>query len=204
MMEKYYDKINNVFNLEVSGLILGTVLLALKLFFSNLRKDVAMWLSVSFTMRASSIAKIHICLRKLLYRTEGDRASLFNFSGGIVDPSNKTLLMTCISEVLEDGIGSASSNRRAMNVKQFEPFLEELIKDSFIIIKDSYDMLNSALSGFLLTQGTRYSGFKLIRDNSGNIYGFICIEFCRVPDRIDDTRLIKELGHTKDKIALLL
>ncbi len=204
-MDKYYDKFITAFNIEVAGLLAAFALILLKIFFTRLRQDISMWFSVAFSLRSGSIARIHIYLRRLLYRIEGDRASLFNFSGGSVNPANKSLLMTCVSEVFEDGIGSAIYDRRKLNAKQFEPFIEELLLNKFVIVTDTYNMTNSSLSGFLISQSTRYAGFKLITDKSGDIYGFICVEFCRMPDiSFTEAEFIKELSHTKDKISLFI
>lgn len=201
--DKFYEKLLNAVNLELAGLIGALIFFISKVFFKRIKNDFSMWFSIAFSLKASSIAKIHIYLRRILYRLEGDRASLFSFTNGLVDPSNKSLLMTCISEVTEDGIASAISDRKKLIVEDFGNLLFELKNNNYFIGEDCFSLNNATLSGFLISQNTKYAGFHIVKDSSGNIYGFILIEFCNIIN-IDKNDLLKELKHTNDKISLLI
>lgn len=196
------DKINEVARIEFIGLLISLALVIIKKLSKYLKVSIPLWFSSIFNRRASVIARIHIILRKLLYRLEGDRASLFIFTGGEININNEDLLMTCTHEVTEDGIMIALNERRKLVVNSYGNFLKNLLEKEFIYVKEVPVNDNVSLSAFLLTQNTKQAYFKLVKNSENKIYGFICIEFCRLAPT--EAKIKAEINSAKDKLILII
>lgn len=198
-----FEKIKSAFHVEIGAIIVGIIIFILKKISNNIKSSIPMWFNTLFTRRTSVIAKIHIILRKLLYRVEGDRALLFIFSGGEIKEDNDNLLISCVNEVVEDGVSISLYERKKINVRNFgDDFLKNILKNE-VVIYDKFPNENSNISAFFMTHNTKKAYLRLLNNQDNKIYGFICIEFCR-ENNIDLDKIKKELEFAKIKLSLII
>lgn len=198
-----FEKIKNAFHVETGAILVAILIFIIKKISNSIKSSIPIWFTTLFNRRASVIAKIHIILRKLLYRMEGDRALLFIFTGGEVTVDNDNLLITCVNEVVEDGVSVSLYERRKINVKGLgENFLKGLT-DNDLVIYNSLPVDNSNLSAFFMNHNTKQAYLRLINTQDNKIYGFICIEFCRDNYIIDMNKLKKELELARIKLSYI-
>lgn len=198
---EFWEKFKQAFNFEATGVITVIFMIALKNISKYMKDNIPFWIDYVIKKTSRTIAKIHVILRKALYKLNCDRSSLILFNSK-VSLNLDSLVIDSIHEVLEDGVSSAISYRRKINVFSLGNLIKDLLDNEFLVYTD-VTSLDPVLSAFFMNQNTQEAYLKLVVNAKNDPVGILLLESCKT-NLISDSFINNELRLTANRLVFLI
>ena len=151
--------------------------------------------------------KIHKLLTSVLENTKSDRAYVYLYHNGGVSSSGLFFQrMTCISEVVSEGVLPVSDRSQNLHKSSYSNMCSSLKSTGKWFVSNTDDLRNQ--DNFLYEKALCKHAESIytvsLRNNYDSPIGFIGIDYCSVNYSVDESVISKELKSSATKISSLV
>lgn len=146
-------------------------------------------------------------LRGLLVSLSSDRAYVFLYhNGGISTSGLYFQKMSCVCEVVNQGVLPMSNNSQQLYRASYS-YLCEGLKENYYVKVDDRETLET-VDGFmyneLVSRHSHSSYFRAIKDINNKVIGFVGVDYCALNTKIPEDTIRKSLRVVSHKLSPLV